>query len=323
MPTPVAANGQPFVIVPQLTRIAMAVMSDEFIADLVCPMVPVPGELFQYTKVSTKDLFQMPDDIIGRTGAANQVEFSTSDETDRTVDRGLEVPMPEKDRETAAAANMADPLGWQTEATTKILLRKHEIRVAGLLFGAGNYASGYKLTLDGTSGKHYFSDATNGDPIKYIEDAIEGMVIKPNTLTLGEAVWNAIRRHPKTISRLYGSASTRGSARREDVAAELGLSTIAVGTGWKDSAAKGQATSMAKIWGNYAALTRVQTGLQSAQTVEPVFAFTAQWGTREVGQYFDPRRGKKGVTVTKVVWSTKELMAWQNAGYLFSDCVST
>jgi hypothetical protein len=323
MPTPVAANGQPFVINPQLTRIAMAVTSEDFIAEAVCPFVPVAGDLFQYTKVSTKDLFQLPDDTIGRTGAANQVEFASSDETDRVVDRGLEVPIPQKDIDAAAAANLADVRGWRVEATTKILLRKHEIRVAGLVFNAANYASGYKLALDDGAGKYRFDNATNGNPIKYIEDAIEGMLIKPNTLTVGEGVWNAIRRHATTISRLYGSASTRGSALKDDVASELGLTSINVGTAWKDTAAKGQAMSQAKIWGDYAALTRVERGLQSAQTAEPTFCFCAQHGSREVGTYFDPRRGKRGVEVTKIVWSLKELVSWQNAGYLFSDCLST
>ena len=322
MPTEVAANGQPFVINPQLTRIAMAVMSSDFIAERVCPFVPVAVELFQYTKVSTKDLFQHPDDLIGRTGAANQIEFATSDETDRTIDRGLEVPVPLKDLDTAAAANMQDPRGWKVEAATRILLRLHEIRVAGLIFNANNYASGYKVTLDGTAGKYRFDDETNGNPILYLENAIEGMIVKPNTLTVGESTWNAIRRHPKTITRLYGSASTRGSARTEDVASELGLSRINVGTAWRDSATKGQAMNQAKIWGDYAALTRVETGLQSAQTVEPTFAMCAQFGTREVGTYFDPSRGKRGVEVTKIVWSIKELVSWQSAGYLFSDCVS-
>lgn len=323
MPTSVAANGQPFTIHPQLTRITMAVTGEDFIADMVCPPVPVPAELFAYTKVSTKDLFQSPDDLIGRTGQANQVEFEASDETDRTVDRGLEVPIPLKDIDAAAASNMPDPRTWKVEATTRILLRKHEVRVAGLICNDANYATGYKLTLDGSAGKYRFDDETNGNPILYIENAIAGMIVRPNLLTLGDVVWNAIRRHPKTISRLYGSASTRGSARKEDVAAELGLSEIAVGTAWKDSAAKGQAMSQAKIWGSYAALTRTERSLQSAQTAEPTFAFVAQHGTRQVGTYFDPRRGAKGVEVTKIVWAIKELVSWQSAGYLFSSCTSS
>jgi len=322
MPTAVAANGQPFVINPALTRISMAVMQGDFIAPIVLPFVPVAGELFQYTKVSTKDLFQSPDDLIGRTGRANQIEFGTSDETDRVVDRGLEVPIPIKDMTTSQQANLIDQRAWKVEAATNILMRKHEQRAASLLFNTASYATGYKLALDGNAGKYRFDDATNGDPIRYIEDAIEGMLVKPNTMTVGEGVWNAIRRHPKTITRLYGSASTRGSARREDVASELGISTIAVGTEWRDSAAKGQAMTAAKIWGEYCALTRVQQGLQSAQTVEPVFGFTAQLGTRRVGTYMDPSRGIEGTEVTKIVWQTKELIAWQTAGYLFSDCLT-
>lgn len=317
MPTPVAANGQPFVIVPALTRIAMAVSNQDYIADTVCPRVPVAGELFEYTKVTTKDLFQTPDDLIGRTGAANQVEFSTSDETDRVVDRGLETPVPVKDVEAAAAANMTDPLGLATEQLTQLMLLNREVRVAALLFNAGNYASGLKLTLDDTAGKYRWDNATNGDPITQIENAIAAMVIQPDTLTLGQAVWLAVKRHPKTISRLYGSASTRGTALIQDVAAELGLARVTVGTAFKDSAAKGQTATMARIWGNYAALTRSGAPV-SSRMVQPTFAFTAQYEGRVAGTYFDPRRGKKGVDVLKVTESVKELVSWQDAGYLFT-----
>lgn len=322
MPTSVAANGQPFVIVPALTRIAMAVSNQMLIADDVCPRVPVAGELFQYTKVSEKSLFQTPDDLIGRTGFANQVEFDQSDETDRTVDRGLETPVPLSDVDAAANANMADPRGGRAEMVTQILLLKREIRVAGMLFNASNYATGLKLTLDGTSGKYRWDDATNGDPLTQMENAIKDMIVKPNVGTMGPDVWLAVRRHPKTISRLYGSASTRGTARKEDVAAELGLERIEVGEAFKDSAAKGQAASMARVWGNYCALTRVERSLTSAQTVMPTFAMTAQYGTRIAGTYFDPRRGKKGVEVVKVVESVKELVSWQSAGYLFTTPVT-
>ena len=321
MPTAVAVNGQPFVIVPALTRIAMAVTNQDYIADQVCPRVPVAGELFEYTLVSTKDQMQTPDDLIGRTGAANQLVFSSSDATDRVVDRGLEAPVPLKDVDAAANANLADPLGIAAEQLTQTMLRLREIRVASLVFDAANYAASLKLTLDGSAGKYRWDDATNGYPINAIEDAIAGMLVRPNTLTLGPAVWLALKRNPHTIARLYGSASTRGSALLADVAAELGIDRVLVGNAWKDSAAKGQALTQAAVWGNYAALTRTGTPA-AAQMVEPVFAFTAQFEGRVGSTYFDPKRGKKGVQVVKVTESVKELVSWQSAGYLFSTPVT-
>jgi len=321
MPTAVAANGQPFTIVPALTRIAMAVVNQDYIADLVCPRVAVAGELFEYTLVTTKDLFQTPDDLIGRTGAANQLVFSASDATDRVVDRGLEAPVPLKDLDTAAAANLADPMGIAAEQLTQTMLRLRELRVAALLFDAANYAASLKLTLDGSAGKYRWDDATNGYPINAIEDAIAGMIVRPNTLTLGAAVWLALKRNPHTIARLYGSASTRGSALAADVASELGIDRVLVGNAWKDTAAKGQAMTQAAVWGNYAALTRTGNPT-AAQMVEPVFAITAQYEGRVGSTYFDPKRGKKGVQVVKVTESVKELVCWQSAGYLFTTPVT-
>ncbi len=321
MTTSVAANGQPFVIVPALTRIAMAVQQQDLIQDIVCPRVSVAGELFEYTKISTKEMFATPDDLIGRTGAANQVEFSSSDETDRVIDRGLEVPVPRKDVDAAANANMADPRGLATEQITQLMLLNREVRVADLLFNASNYASGLKLTLDDTAGKYRWDNATNGDPIAYLENAINDMVVMPDTLVLGPDVWLAIKRHPDTISRLYGAASTRGSAMLGDVAAELGLSRVVVGSAYKDSTAKGQTAALTRVWGNYAALIRAGAPV-SARMAQPTFAFTAQYEGRVAGTYFDPKRGKKGVEVVKVTESVKELVSWQSAGYLFSTPVT-
>lgn len=316
MPTAVPANGQPFVIVPQLTRIAMAVQNRDFIADTVCPRVQVPGELFQYTKVTTKDRFQHPDDLINRTGHLNELEFAQSDETDRTIDRGLAAPVPQVDVDRAASANMADPRGAAVEGITQIMLLNRELRAADLLFNAANYT--LKKTLDGNAGGYRWDDATNGDPIGYMEDAMAAMVVRPNRAVLGYNVMLAVRKHPKTISRLYGSSSTRGTARLEDIASELGLDGIDVGSAWKDSTKKGQTASLGRVWGNYAALIRVSASLASTQTVEPVFAFTAQYEGRTAGTWFDPGRGKKGVEMLKVTESVKELISWTEAGYLFS-----
>lgn len=316
MPTAVPANGQPFVIVPQLTRIAMAVQNRDFIADSVCPRVAVPGELFQYTLVTTKDRFQHPDDLINRTGKLNELEFAQADATDRTLDRGLAAPVPQVDVDRAAAANLADPRGAAVENLTQIMLLNREQRVADLLFNAANYS--LKLTLDGNAGKYRWDDATNGDPIGYMEDAMADMVVRPNRAVLGYNVMLAVRKHPKTISRLYGASSTRGTARLEDIASELGLDGIDVGSAWKDSTKKGQAASLTRVWGNYAALIRVSSSLASTQTVEPVFAMTAQYEGRTAGTWFDPGRGKKGVEMLKVTESVKELIAWTEAGYLFS-----
>jgi len=321
MTTSVPVNGQPFVIVPSLTRIAMAVQQPGLIADAVCPRVSVAGELFEYTKVSTKEMFSTPDDLIGRTGAANQIEFSSSDETDRVIDRGLEAPVPIKDVEAAGQANMADPRGLAVEQLTQVMLLNREVRVASLLFDTNNYAAALKVTLDDTAGKYRWDNATNGDPITYLENAIAGMIVQPDTLVVGYNVWLAIKRHSKTISRLYGSASTRGTAMLGDVAAELGLNQVAVGSAFKDSTAKGQTASLARVWGNYAALIRVGAPV-SGRMVQPTFAFTAQYEGRVAGTYFDPKRGKKGVDVIKVTESVKELVSWQAAGYLFTTPIT-
>ena len=149
----------------------------------------------------------------------------------------------------------------------------------------------------------------------------------PNSVTAArspcsQAIWTKIKRHPAVVAKVYGPIATDGSATLEQVAEELEVERILVGRAWKDTAAKGQAMSEARVWGNFCALLHLNRGLTSARMVRPSFCFTAQYGQRQAGTYFDPARGIKGVQVPKVVEQVKELIAWQTAGYLFSDVLS-
>jgi hypothetical protein len=320
MPTTVVANGQPFVIQPRLTRIAMAFSQPGMIADAVCPRVNTMGELFQYTKVSLKELISVPDTKIGRTGAANQVEFSQFDETDRTEDHGIEVPVPVKDIDNAAQANAADPLANATLQGQELMTLAREKRVATLINTAGNYANGYKLTLDGTSGKYHFDDVTNGTPVAQMQDARDGMVIRPNTIVMDQPTWTKISRHPETVAKVLPTAiSTKGQVTIAQFAELMEVDQMLIGQAWYDTAKKGQTEVPARIWGNFLAMLHINRALNGTQTVMPTFCFSATWEGLQVGTYFDPKRGVKGVQVVKVVDQIKELISWQTAGYLFTS----
>jgi hypothetical protein len=321
MPTTQSANGQPFTLVPRLTRIAMAFQQEGMIADEVCPRVPVEGELFEYSKVSEKERLALPDTTIGRTGRANQVEFSQFNEQDRIEDHGLEAPVPVKDMETAAAAGVADPLELATMGIMELMALGREKEVADLVTTAANYASGYKLTLDGTSGKYHFNDNTNGTPIAQMEDAMNGMLVRPNIMVVDRLTLTALKRHPETVARVFPTAvTTSGQITTQQLADLLELERILVGQAWYDSAKKGQTQVNARMWGNALALLRINRGLASARTAIPSFAFTATFGApNQAGTYFDPSRGVKGVNVVKVIDQRKALISYQNAGYLFTN----
>jgi hypothetical protein len=321
MPTTQSANGQPFRILPRLTRIAMAFEQPGMIADEILPRVNVEGELFEYTKVTEKSRLMIPDTKIGRTGAANQVEFENYNESDRVIDHGLEAPVPVRDIDTARAHGALDPMDQATMSVMELMMLAREKEVADLVTTAANYASGLKATLNGTSGLYYFDDETNGTPIAQIEDAMDGMLVRPNTMVVDRLTLTKIKRHPEVVARIYPTAvADSGQVTTQQLADALELERILVGQAWYDSAKKGQAQTNTRIWGNALALLHINRGLTSARTTLPTFGFTAQFEQAfQTGTYFDPKRGIKGVEVVKVIDQRKALISYQNAGYLFTN----
>ena len=74
----------------------------------------------------------------------------------------------------------------------------------GLATTAGNYPTGNKVTLSGTSQWSDYSGTS--DPCADIETAKEAVRAKigkrPNTVAMGAAVWAKLRLHPKIIDRI-------------------------------------------------------------------------------------------------------------------------
>jgi len=314
----------PFTIQPRLTQIAMAIKVAGMIADSVCPRVRVPGQLFVYTKLTTEEGFTIPDTKIGRTSRANQVEFGSTDVEASTEDHGLEDPVPVKDIQLAQAqgANY-DPLALATERTTQLMELAREERVANLLFTIGNYSSSLRTTL---SGNDQWSDYTNSNPVDAILDAMDQMLIRPNTVVMGQAVWTKLRQHPKVVESVKatgaGGIAATGVVARSAVAELLEVDEVQVGATYKNTAKKGQTADYSFLWGKHCALLHLNRNIVSARDAMPTFAFTAEWQGRRSGTYTDPSRGIEGSTIVKVVDQVKELIPFTDAGYFFADAVA-
>ena len=317
-------NTAPFTVQPKLTQIAMAIKPQGMIADLVCPRVPVEGEKFIYTKMTTSEVFSLPDTKVGRTSEPNTVEFGGTDVTDSTEDHGLDDLVPNKDIKNAEGTNY-DPMGAATERTTILVELAREKRVADLFFTLGNYAASLRTTL---AGNDQWSDYTNSDPIDDILSAFDGMLIRPNVGVLGRAVWTKLRMHPKVVAAVLnagngnGGASAAGVVARRAVADLLELEEIYVGESFHNSAKKGQAASYARLWGKHAAFLHINRSVRDPRGALPTFAFTAQWGERVAGTIDEPKVGLQGSQRVRVGEQVKELITFQEAGYFFQNAVA-
>jgi len=104
------------------------------------------------------------------------------------------------------------------------------------------------------------------------------MLVKPNTFVLGRSVWTAVKRHPKVVAAVLGSASSSGRVTKEALADVLEIDRIIVGEGWVNTARKGQTANMVRCWGKHAALLYVNPNADTERGI--TFGLTAQWGTR-------------------------------------------
>lgn len=309
---------KPFLIDPYLTGITTAFRnpSTALIADILLPRVPVMKEEFGYNTFPTEDAFTIPDTRVGRTSKVNQVEFSASRVTSQTEDYGLEDPIPYKDIENARNSGY-DPEGRAAEVLTDLILLDREVRTANLLFALSTYASTNRTTLSGTS---QWSDMTNSDPITVLENAIDGLLLKPNKLAMGRAVWTQFKRHPKVVAAVLGSANATGRVTKQGVADILEIQEVVVGEGWVNTARKGQTATMARAWGKHAALLYVNPTADTDRGV--TFGITAQFGTRIGARLEDNNIGLDGGVAIRVGERLKELVVANTAGYFFQNAIA-
>jgi len=313
----------PFSVQPRLTQIAMAVKPQGMVADLVCPRVPVEAEKFIYTKMTTDEVFSIPDTRVGRTSEPNTVEFGGVDVTDSTEDYGLDDIVPNKDVKNAQGTNY-DPMAAAAERTALLVELAREQRVASLYFSLGTYATPLRSTL---SGANQWSDATS-DPVTAILTMFDTMLVRPNIGVIGQAVWTKLRMHPKVVAAVLGASGTgaaekaAGVLARRAVADLLELDDIIVGQAFYNASKKGQSAAFSRLWGKHAAFLRIERSVRDPRGALPTFAFTAQWGERIGATLAEPKIGLEGSTRVRVGEKLKELVTFQEAGCFFQNAVA-
>jgi hypothetical protein len=201
--------------------------------------------------------------------------------------------------------------------------QNREIRTAALYFTAGNYQTGYKATLSGTTQWSH----TSSDPVLAVQDAANAMLVRPNAMVASLAVVTALMRHDAVSTAIGGSPSTGRHTNLDELAAILGLRKIFVGQAMYQSSKKGQALTTANIWGKHAALAYIpevgDDGLVDDGDVDaPAFAKTYQWGDKVGGTINDPDMGMWGGVRIRSGESVVEKIISQYAGYLFTDAVA-
>jgi hypothetical protein len=305
----------PFPIQPELTAIAIAYRNSRLIADDVLPRVPVGTQQFKYLKHTMAEGFTVPDTKVGRKSRPNEVAFTATEVTDATKDYGLDDPIPQADIDNAPPNY--NPLGRATEGIMDLVALDREIRAAALVFDATQYGTSNKITLSGTS---QFSDFVNSDPLGVIMAGLDACIMRPNIAVLGRAVFTKLCMHPKVVKAILGNSGDSGIVQRKAIADLFELEDVLVGEGWVNTARKGQAASLSRVWGKHMALLRRDRNAGSQNGI--TFGFTAQFGSKIAGSIPDKDIGLRGGQRVRAGESVKEVITANDLGYLIVDAVA-
>lgn len=310
-------SGYPFPVDPQLTGVVIAYQNAELIADRVLPRVGplLNKQEFKYMKFDFAEAVTVPDTKVGRKGEPGEVEFTGTEVTDQTLDYGLDDLVPSDDVKNAPAGY--DPLAYAAQGVMNLVLLDREKRVASTVFDPNTYGSSNKLALSGTS---QWSDA-NSDPTAAVQDANDSLIMRANVMVIGRPAWTKLRRHPKIISAISVSGTTNGVATTQAVADLFELDEIVVGAAMINSARKGQAPNLARVWGKHAALFRREP-LTNSINQQPTFGWTAEYGGRVSGQIPEPKVGLRGAIRVRAGESVKEVVSAPDLGFLFQNAVA-
>jgi len=320
---------RPFPVDPTLTAIAIGYRNpaQAMIAPRVLPPVPVTQETFKWTEYPIAEAFTLPNTAVGRKGQVPQMEFNGTEKADSVADYGMDAPIPNSDVQAAAAAraegrSTLDPEKLATEQLTGLIELDREVRVATVVQDTNNYAADKKVTLAGTA---QLSDFVNSDPVGVISTGFESTLIyRPNTVVMGRAVWNVIRRHKKLINAVKGGLTEEGLITKQQFADlfEIDMERLLIGEGYVNTANKGQAVNLSRVWGKHIELLYIDPSKGSAQDPKITYGFTAVLEGRVAGSIDDPDIGLQGGRRTRVGERVKELVCAKDVGYQIRNAVA-
>jgi hypothetical protein len=279
-----------------LTDFASKYTNSQFIADAICPPVPVSVLSGKFKKASRDDVTEVVDDLAGGLGKVNTVMQAFTDDSFTTDTRSLQQPVSRND-------TVGDsPLDPEQAAVANVMQRiklNHERRVATIMLTAANYASANQITASNA-----WSNLTSGTPVADILGALEKMPGNGDDTKIvaacSDVVFNKLRQHP-TLLQLKGMTSGLLSA--QEILEYFGIDEIHVSKVSYNTAAKGLAASYSRVWSSTQfVLTTQPRTTPSAET--SVFAVSFRHGSFDVMKWFDPSEGGHGADIVKVTHDT-------------------
>ncbi|CAM5520785.1 major capsid protein [Eoetvoesiella caeni] len=281
------SNKQVRVIDPILSNIALGYANPENIGFHLFPSVPVRqrgGQVLQFNA----DSFKRYNARRAPGTNTKRVSFGYAGKPFALHQDSLEGVVPFEHMQDASEV---PGLNLGTEAVNEVLSilhRETEIEQAGIALNAGNYGNDNKVTLAGTD---QWTDPAS-DPAAQIREygeAIRAKVgIRPNTLALSAAGFNALCEHPKILERFKYTSSD--SVTKEMLAKLLNLAKVVVG----EAVYMSDAESMVDVWGKDAVLAYVPQIITSSRAPSYGYTYVLE-GHPQVEEAYSERNAKSWI----------------------------
>lgn len=320
---------RPFPINATLTAIAIGYRNSaaSLIYDKVLPAVPVYSEKFNWLSFPIAEAFTVPELQVGRTSQPGQVSFTAEDNEGRIKHYGLDDVIPITDIDEAKEArerkaSTFDPEGNAVEGLTSLVQLGREVRAAKVVQDANNYDAARRVVL---AGNQQFNDFANSDPFEVMNDCMrKPLIYRANTISMGEDVWEKIKRHPRLIKAVKGGLAEDGAINRQQFAElmEIKPENLLIGAGMVNVAAKGQPVDLRYAWGKSIQFLHIDMSKKNATDNVLTWGFTAENGKRMAGTIINPNVGIKGGLQIRVAEMVEEIVCAKSLGCIIQNAIA-
>ncbi len=305
--------GNEFEIQPELTGVALGYTNKSFIADKVFPKVPVTQEAFSYMQYNNADLLTVPNTRIGDTGIPNSIELGGKELTAKVENHALiERISMQKIQNAKNSSRKIDLKSIATMQLTDTLKAGAEVRLSQILSTTSNYGGNAKVLKSDEK-----INNSNCNAVDLIQDSIDEMFQKANTMVTSRYAMSKLRRNPYIVGACRKNSATSGIVSIEDLKDLFELDNIFVGETIVNTAKKGQKANYAAAWQNDICLMHVNPVANTEYGV--TFGYNATLEDITVGTTTDSLPGTKGCEIIKAYESNINLIVCPECGYLLKD----
>jgi hypothetical protein len=303
-------------------KVEEAAQADKFfIADLVMPPLPVDAKSGTYPKlqVAAAELLSAGSTVRSTDGSYGEVTRQYTSDTYDCIDRGLESRVDDaQQKDLARFFNLEVAEARWTMRNVKL---DRELRVKTAIFNTGTFTDATDSTVAYTEANIATINAP-ADILAAIE-RVEDKGELANTMVIPESVFNRLKRSTLLQSFIRGTLTGElqtpiNSASLAKAFADHGIEQCLIGRSRYNSAKKGQAASITKVW----PVTYIWVGHVNPAATTPEdggAGFTLVWNA-EGGLYVTEtyRDDKRRSNMVRVRQHTTEKITNANAGTLIT-----